>query len=79
MKPKNMKAVGWTAYLVKFGVPFMITVPTTTRREAIRELERITGMHIVMPREVKRCAVMPVEHSPEVPEINWERREGNDR
>ena len=71
MKLKNMKAVGWTAYGVSLGVPFMITVHTKTRRDAIREIKRITGIPIVMPREVRKCAVMPAEHAPDVPEINW--------
>jgi len=71
MKPKNMKAVGWTAYGVDAGVPFMITVHTKTRRDAIKEIERITGTPIDMPREVRRCAVMPAEHAPDVREINW--------
>ena len=73
MKNKRQKIVGWSAYGVSAGDAFVITVNSRTRREAIALIERLTGVPIVRPSDVKRCAVMPAEYAPKsLMEIDWD-------
>ena len=70
--PKQIKAVGWAARLCIGAIDTIVMVRAKTRKDAIRQIEEVTGVSLTIPSQVKRLAVMDARIAPDVPEWDWE-------
>jgi hypothetical protein len=71
-KPKKIKAVGWAARLCVGVIDAIVVVRAKTRKDAIRQIEEVTGVSLTIPSQVKRLAVMDARIAPDLPEWDWE-------